>query len=77
MTIKSNVSELVNRLNILTGRKWTQTEIHDATGINLNTVRSWMLGYVTRFDAPTMAAWLTFFAAHGMPVTVGDLFTVD
>ena len=76
MEITVNVMAKVNELEQLHHRRYTYTDIADATGLSRHTVRKWLTGEVKAIDLESLGKLLDFFAAEGMPVTIAELFTV-
>jgi hypothetical protein len=73
---KLNVFRLVKRLEEQKNEPYTNTAIADKTGLSRVTVNSLVAGSTNRIDLATIDKLLDFFAAEGMPITPGDLFTV-
>lgn len=75
--IKLNFLELLQSLERQkNGRRYTYSEIADKAGLSRQTATKLFTGKSKAIDLATIDKLLAFFAAEGMPVTVGDLFTV-
>mgnify|MGYP000609011282 CR=1 FL=1 len=66
------IFDAVNQLEKHSGKRYTETQIAKATGLHRHTVAAAMRGKPDK----TLTKLMAFFAAEGMPVQVGDLFTV-
>ncbi len=66
------IFDTVNQLEKQNGRRYTESQIAKATGLHRHTIAAVMKGKPDK----TLSKLLAFFAAEGMPITVGDLFTV-
>lgn len=73
---KLNVFRLVKLLEAQTGKPYSNTVVAGKADLSRVTVNSLVAGTTNRIDLATIDKLLDFFAAEGMPVTVGDLFTV-
>lgn len=74
--VSHNLFALKRQLEIHSNRPYTWAEIEAATGIHRNTLSNYASNSTSRLDFDVAARLLDFFAAEGMPITVGDLFTV-
>jgi transcriptional regulator with XRE-family HTH domain len=72
MQASLKIFDAVNQLEKRNGRRYSESEIAVATGLHRHTIAAVMKGKQDK----TLSKLLAFFAAEGMPITVGDLFTV-
>lgn len=75
-TIRYNLFNLKKRLEIQTQKEYSWAQIAELSDIHRNTVLNLANDRTQRVDLDIMARLLTFFAAEGMPISVGDLFIV-
>lgn len=71
-----NVFRLLKKLEATTGNRFTNTLFAKKSGLSRVTVNGLMNGTTNRIDLATIDKLLAFFAAEGMPIEPGDLFTV-
>lgn len=78
-TIRPAFHAQLSKLQEKNHKRYSWTELGDAIGISRQAARSLFLSESTDdgfIKYGTLAALLDFFAAEGMPVEIGDLFTV-
>ena len=73
MIAKLSIFKAVRRLEAETGKRYNIQDIAQETGMHRHTVAALLDGR----EDKTLGKVLAFFAAEGMPITVGDLFTVE
>ncbi len=73
---KLNIFRLIKRLEEQKNMPYSNTAIADKSGLSRVTVNSLVSSDTKRIDLATIDKLLDFFAAEGMPIEVGDLFTV-
>lgn len=72
-----NLHEPISRLEQKKNRRYSYAEIADISGLTRQGARRLLKERSDRVDLSTLARLLTFFAAEGMPITIGDLFAVS
>ena len=72
MQASLKIFDAINKLEKHNERRYTESQIAKATGLHRHTIASVMRGKQDK----TLSKLLAFFAAEGMPIAVGDLFTV-
>lgn len=72
MQASLKIFDAVNQLEKRNGRRYSEAEIAAATKLHRHTIAAVMKGKPDK----TLSKLLTFFAAEGMPIQVGELFTV-
>lgn len=72
MQASLKIFDAVNQLEKHNGRRYSESEIAAATKLHRHTIAAVMKG---KHDK-TLSKLLAFFASEGMPITVGDLFTI-
>lgn len=70
--VVSRVGELLAAKEKLEGRRITNKEIADATGMNPTSINEWRWGDVGRFDQNMIAAWCDY-----LDIGPGELFVVE
>jgi len=75
--VRLNYMQLLQALESKNQRRYKYTEIADASGLSRQTVTKLFTGKAQAVDLDTMSKLLAFFAAEGMPIQPGDLFTVN
>lgn len=73
---KLNIFRLIKRLEELKNKPYSNTYMADKAGLSRVTVNSLVSGDTNRIDLATIDKLIDFFAAEGMPIDAGDLFTV-
>jgi hypothetical protein len=73
--LKFNLHAPLSKLEEKNGR-YSYARISDKSGISRQGVRRLLVEGTQQIDVDTLSKLLAFFAAEGMPITVGDLFTV-
>jgi hypothetical protein len=73
--LKFNLHAPLGKLEEKNGR-YSYARISDKSGISRQGVRRLLVEGTQQIDVGTLSKLLAFFAAEGMPITVGDLFTV-
>jgi hypothetical protein len=76
MSIKFSVFAQVKDYEKKLGRSVNVSELAQHVGVDIRTMSAAMRGDMQRVDLVVLSKLLAFFAAEGMPITVGDLFTV-
>ena len=74
-TVQFNLLGTIHRLEELRGRRYSYSDIANGAGLNRQGVRYLLQSPPKRIDLETLSKLLDFFAAEGLPITVGDLFT--
>lgn len=74
--LQFNVDTLLRKLALQNGRDYDKSYVAMRTGLSRTTVSAITNNTSGRVDLSTLSRLLDFFDAEGMPVTVGDLFTV-
>lgn len=72
-----NLHKPLSRLEQIKNRRYSFSEIADASGLTRQGVRRLLKEPSDRVDVDTLGKLLDFFAAEGMPITVNDLFTTQ
>lgn len=75
--VKLNVFALLKDLEKQAGHNLYMTDVSAKSGITRPTWDKILKGESDRIEFRTLAKLLDFFAAEGMPVGVGDLFSVS
>jgi len=76
MEISFDLFRLKQQLQLATGKEFSFSEIARQADLHRNTVERLAANKVDRIDLVTLAKLLLFFQAHGIDITVGDLFSV-
>jgi hypothetical protein len=74
--VEFNLKQLVRQLEAKNGRDYEIQQIAKACNLSRFTVAGIANNSNVRIELGTLAKLLKFFAAEGMPVAIGDLFTV-
>lgn len=74
--VKLNLFDNLHRLDGETGRHYSMSEVSRLSGVSRTTIDAILKGSTSRIDTVTLEKLLDFFAAEGMPVSIGELFTV-
>ena len=77
MKLLFNLFTLKKQLEINMQREYTWRDIARRTDVHYNTLHNIASNKTQRVDTAIIARLLVFFTDEGMPVTVGDLFTVE
>jgi len=72
-----NLHKPLSRLEQIKNRRYSFSEIADASGLTRQGVRRLLKEPSDRVDVDTLSRLLDFFAAEGMPIMVNDLFTTQ
>lgn len=72
-----NLHKPLSRLEQIKNRRYSFSEIADASGLTRQGVRRLLKEPSDRIDVDTLSKLLDFFATEGMPITVNDLFTTQ
>ncbi len=75
-TVTLNYVTLLQKVERKNQRRYKYSEIAKITGLSRQTATKLFTGKAQAVDLATLAALLDFFAAEGMPISPGDLFTV-
>ena len=70
MQVELKIFDAVNQLEKRNGRRYTESQIAQATGLHRHTIASLMRGKPDRVIAKILA----FFESEGAPVAINDLF---
>lgn len=76
INLRFNVDKLLRRLSVLNNRDYEKQEIAKTMNMSRTSLYGILSNSNTRVDLPTLAKLLDFFHREGMPIGVGDLFTV-
>ena len=71
-----NLLRPIGRLEAQRNRRYEYAEIAHLSGLSRQTVRNIMRKSPKQIDVDTLSRLLTFFAAEGMAIGVGDMFDV-
>lgn len=75
-TVQSNLFRLIAQLEANTGKPYPLQVVAAKSGVHRHTIEVLAKGTPQGIHFKTMAGLLDFFASEGMPITVGDLFTI-
>lgn len=75
--MRSNLFEVVSRLEQETGRRITQAEIARESGVSRITVHNLWHDSTNRIDFGTAEQLIGWFRDNGLDVTMADLFPVE
>lgn len=75
-TINYNLFSLKRELELKKQTEYSWSKIAVGSGIHRNTILNMANGRTRRVDLDIMERLVSYFADQGMPITVGDLFTV-
>lgn len=73
---KFALSQLLRQLALHNNRDYDKSTVAELSGISRTTITAITNNSSRRIDLETLEKLLDFFAAEGLPIGVGDLFTV-
>lgn len=77
MKVVFNLIAPLAQLETKKGKRYTAIEISRISDVNRQTIRNFMTEPPDQINTSTLGKLLQFFADEGMPIQIGDLFTVS
>lgn len=76
VTVKFNLFELKQRLHVALGEEISLSQIARDSGLHRNTIERLYENKIDRVDLATLAKLVAFFHSKGMPIAIGELFSL-